>query len=130
MRDDLRHDVLQRLESDYGLKHRSGTDYMRGGTCPECHKKTLWTRHSTPWRVVCGRPEKCRHSMHVKEIYDDLFEDWSKRVPATESAPTATARAYMEFARGFDISLVAGWLHRKPTTPANSMPAARPFASP
>lgn len=109
MRDDLRHDVLQRLESDYGLKHRSGTDYMRGGTCPECHKKTLWTRHSTPWRVVCGRPEKCRHSMHVKEIYDDLFEDWSKRAPATESAPTATARAYMEFARGFDISLVAGW---------------------
>ena len=109
MKDDLRNDVLQRLESDYGLKHRSGTDYMRGGTCPKCHKKTLWTRHSTPWRVVCGRPEKCRHSMHVKEIYDDLFEDWSKRVPATESAPTATARAYMEFARGFDISLVAGW---------------------
>ena len=32
MRDDLRHDVLKRLEHDYGLKHRAGTDYMRGGT--------------------------------------------------------------------------------------------------
>lgn len=109
MKDDLRHDVLQRLEHDYGLKHRTGTDYMRGGTCPKCHKKTLYTRHSTPWRVTCGRPEKCRHSMHVKEIYEDLFEEWSKRVPATNDAPTATARAYMEFARGFDIGLIAGW---------------------
>ncbi|WP_238705534.1 toprim domain-containing protein [Pseudomonas sp. FSL W7-0098] len=27
----------------------------------------------------------------------------------TENAPTATARAYLEFARGFDISLIGGW---------------------
>ncbi|WP_122587134.1 toprim domain-containing protein [Pseudomonas viridiflava] len=109
MRDDLRDDVLQRLQADYGLKHRSGTDYMRGGTCPKCRQKTLYTRFSDPWLVVCGRPEKCRHTMHVKEIYEDLFEDWSKRAPSTESAPTATARAYLEFARGFDTGLIAGW---------------------
>ena len=59
--------------------------------------------------MICGRPEKCAHTVHVKEIYDDLFEDWSKRAPATENAPTATARAYLEFARGFDISLIGGW---------------------
>ena len=109
MRDDLRHDVLQRLEHDYGLKHRPSTDYMRGGACPKCHQKTLFTRHTAPWLVICGRPEKCAHTVHVKEIYDDLFEDWSKRAPATENAPTATARAYLEFARGFDISLIGGW---------------------
>lgn len=30
MRDDLRHDVLQRIQSDYGLKLRKSTNYMRG----------------------------------------------------------------------------------------------------
>jgi hypothetical protein len=109
MRDDLRHDVLQRIESEFGLKHRTPTNYMRGGTCPKCNKKELYTRFDSPWQLICGRQEKCGHTVHVKEIYDDLFEDWSKRVPATESAPTATARAYLEFARGFDISLIAGW---------------------
>jgi len=95
MRDDLRHDVLQRLESDYGLRHRSGTDYMRGGTCPNCNQKTLFTRFSAPWMVICGRPEKCKHTMPVKEIYNDLFEDWSKRAPVTNDQPNATARAYL-----------------------------------
>ena len=109
MRDDLRHDVLQRLEHDYGLKHRPGTDYMRGGTCPKCRQKTLFTRHTAPWLVICGRPEKCAHTVHVKEIYEDLFEDWSKRAPATENAPAATARAYLEFARGFSMDLIGGW---------------------
>ena len=109
MRDDLRHDVLQRIESDFGLKHRAPTNYMRGGTCPKCNKKELYTRFDSPWQLICGRQEKCGHTVHVKEIYSDLFEDWSKRVPATENTPTATARAYLEFARGFNISLIAGW---------------------
>jgi hypothetical protein len=42
MKEDLRHDVLQRLQSDFGLKHRAGTDYMRGGTCPKCKKKAVF----------------------------------------------------------------------------------------
>lgn len=109
MRDDLRTDVLQRLESDYGLKHRTGTDYMRGGTCPACNQKTLFTRFSAPWMVICGRPEKCKHTMPVKEIYDDLFEDWSKRAPVTSEQPNATARAYLEFGRGFRHEILAGW---------------------
>ena len=109
MRDDLRNDVLQRLESDYGLKHRAGTDYMRGGTCPACNQRTLFTRFSAPWMVICGRPEKCKHTMPVKEIYDDLFEDWSKRAPATTDQPNATARAYLEFGRGFRHEVLAGW---------------------
>lgn len=109
MRDDLRHDVLQRIESDFGLKHRAPTNYMRGGTCPKCNKKELYTRFDSPWQLICDRQEKCGHTVHVKEIYSDLFEDWSKRVPATENTPTATARAYLEFARGFNISLIAGW---------------------
>jgi hypothetical protein len=109
MKEDLRHDVLQRIEHDYGLKHRSGTDYMRGGTCPKCNKRELYTRFSKPWQLVCGRQEKCGQILNVKEIYGDLFEDWSTRAPASDDAPTATARAYLEFHRSFKMELIAGW---------------------
>ncbi|MFJ5237036.1 toprim domain-containing protein [Pseudomonas neuropathica] len=109
MKEQLRSDVIERLKTDYGLKQRSNADYMRGGTCPKCRQKTLYTRIDAPWMVICGRPEKCAHTMHVKELYDDLFEDWSKRAPATDQHPNATARAYLEFARGFRIERIQGW---------------------
>lgn len=109
MREDLRHDILKRLESDFGLTARAGTNYMRKGECPKCRKKEMYTRQDSPWLVICGRQEKCGHTLHVKDLYDDLFEDWSKRAPATNENPTATARAYLEFNRGFDLSLIHGW---------------------
>ncbi|KAA8739197.1 bifunctional DNA primase/helicase [Pseudomonas koreensis] len=58
--------------------------------------------------IRCGRG-KCGQTWHVKEIYEDLFEDWSKRAPASEQHPSATARAYLEFARGFRLDLIQGW---------------------
>ncbi|MER2103738.1 MAG: bifunctional DNA primase/helicase [Pseudomonas atacamensis] len=107
MKHDLRADILQRLESDYGLKHKAGK-YMRQGECPACKKKELYAFHDDPWMIRCGRG-KCGQTWHVKEIYEDLFEDWSKRAPASEQHPSATARAYLEFARGFRLDLVQGW---------------------
>ncbi len=106
----LRSDVLERLQRDYGLQHRTGTKYMRKGECPKCRKKEMYTFVETPWMIICGRQEKCGHTMHVKDIYDDLFEDWTKRAPATEEHPKATARAYLEFNRGFDWGLISTWL--------------------
>ena len=106
---DLRDNIIQRLEADYGLKRRAGTSWMRGGTCPACGKRELYTSHEHPWVVRCGRQAKCGSEWHVKDLYDDLFNDWSERAPATEQAPTATARAYLEFARGFRLELIDGW---------------------
>lgn len=105
----LRAEVLQRLTADYGLKRRTSTDYMRGGRCPACGKKELYTRHSSPWLIICGRESKCGQRWHLKEIYQDLFDDWSKRAPSSDQFPNATARAYLEFARGFCFELVQGW---------------------
>jgi hypothetical protein len=48
MRENLRHQVIDRLRRDYGLAHRAGTDYMRGGKCPACGKKELYTNHQNP----------------------------------------------------------------------------------
>ncbi|MDL5599332.1 bifunctional DNA primase/helicase [Bacillus subtilis] len=109
MEDKLRAEVLRRLERDYELKHRPQTIYMRGGKCPTCNKKELYTNHINPWLIICGRESKCGQTWHVKEIYDDLFDDWSGRAPSTDQHPTATARAYLEFARGFKLELIQGW---------------------
>ncbi len=111
MHERFRGEVLRRIEADFGLKYMSGTNYMRKGTCPApgCGKKTLYTFHDSPWMLICGRPEKCGHRVHVKDLYSDLFNDWSKQAPSTDEDPTATARAYLEMARGFRIELIAGW---------------------
>ena len=109
MEHELRTEVLKRLETDYELKHRSGTHYMRGGKCPACGKKELYSHHKNPWLIICGREGKCNQSWHVKELYEDLFDDWTKRAPATDLHPNATARAYLEFARGFRFELIQGW---------------------
>ncbi|WP_372178139.1 toprim domain-containing protein [Xanthomonas axonopodis pv. phyllanthi] len=108
MQEDLRQQVLSRLERDYGLKHRSGTEYMRGGKCPSCSKKELYTNHLKPWVVKCGRQSKCGRELHVKDIYDDLFDDWSKRFQPTPAAPNAAADAYLQFSRGFDLAPLKG----------------------
>ncbi|WP_312958809.1 toprim domain-containing protein [Stutzerimonas nitrititolerans] len=106
---EIRTEVLARLERDYGLKRRDSADYMRGGKCPSCDKKELFSRYDEPWFIKCGRESKCGDQWHVKDLYDDLFEEWSKRAPATEKEPTATAKSYLQHARGFHLELIEGW---------------------
>ncbi len=105
----IRDEVLRRFEADFGLKRRAGTDYMRGGICPSCGKKELYSRYDQPWFVKCGRESKCGEQWHVKELFDDLFDDWSKRIPATKEDPAATAKGYLQGARGFHLELIEGW---------------------
>lgn len=109
----LHADVLLRLKDDYGLQRRLSTDYLRGGKCPACGKKELYTRYSEPWLLICGRESKCAQRWHLKDIYEDLFDDWSKRAPSSEQFPIATARAYLEFARGFRFELIKGWFSQE-----------------
>ena len=105
----LRDDVLKRLRDEFpDLKPIRGTRYMRKGKCPACGKPELYTFTDSPWLLICGRG-KCGAQYHVKDRYDDLFNDWSERVPSTDQQPNATARAYLEFARGFRLELIEGW---------------------
>lgn len=109
MQASLREDVLKRLRDEFpDLKPIRGTKYMRKGKCPACGKPELYTFTDSPWMLICGRG-KCGAQYHVKDRYDDLFNDWSERVPATDQQPNATARAYLEFARGFRLELIEGW---------------------
>lgn len=105
---EIRTEVLARLEQQFGLKRIARTDYMRKGECPSCNKKELYSRYDEPWFIKCGRG-KCGQQWHVKELFEDLFDDWSKRAPSTEKEPTATAKSYLQAARGFHLELIEGW---------------------
>jgi len=109
MEREIRSEVLRRLESDYGLQHAKGTPWMRKGTCPSCGKRELYSRQDEPWFIRCGRESKCGEQWHVKELFEDLFDDWSKRAPATDATPNASVDSYLQFARGFDLHLIKGW---------------------
>ena len=108
MQEEIRQQVLSRVERDYGLKHRAGTPYMRGGKCPHCGKKELYTSHLTPWVLRCGRQAKCGQEVRVRDLYDDLFDDYSKSNPQTKDAPHAAADAYLATGRGFNVKALKG----------------------
>ncbi|MBQ0714205.1 MAG: toprim domain-containing protein [Paraperlucidibaca sp.] len=102
----LRSAILDRLQTDYGLKARG--NWLRQGECPSCQKKELYINSETPWILRCGRLSKCGAEIAVKDVYSDLFDDWSSRYKVTETEPNATAAAYLQFCRGFDPQITAG----------------------
>ena len=106
MNPSLHSDITRLLLQDYELKEK-GT-WLREGRCPQCSKKELYTNAEHPWVVRCGRESKCNWEGHVKELYPDLFENWSDRYRVTETNPNASADAYLTHMRGFDISKLKG----------------------
>lgn len=107
MNPQLHSDITARLDRDYGFKPVG--DWLRKGLCPTCNKKSMFTHATHPWVLRCERSNKCGIEIHVKEIYSDLFENWSKRHKATPENPNAAADAYLRDGRGFDLAKVAGW---------------------
>lgn len=105
----LQDEVLQRMQTQFGLSQMNGSGYLRKGECPACHQKELYALVDKPYFIRCGRESKCGQQWHVKELWPDLFDDWSKRAPSTDSQPNASADAYLTFSRGFDLALVKGW---------------------
>ena len=106
MRPDLHADITRRLKLDYAFKVK-GT-WLREGKCPYCNKRELYTKEESPWVLRCGRLNQCGEEIHVKEIYRDLFENWSERFVRTETNPHAAADAYLMHARGFPLTRLHG----------------------
>lgn len=108
MRDDLHRELTRRLKQDYGFEEK-GT-YLRKGKCPQCAKgqRELWAYAEKPWVLRCGRIERCGWEGHVKELYPDIFDDWSKRHKTTPTDPHAAADAYLAHGRGFDLMGLRG----------------------
>lgn len=106
MRTDLHTDITRRLLHDFAFKERKG--WLREGRCPECNHKELYTKADSPWVLWCGRKNQCAAEIHVKDLYRDLFENWSERFQSTEENPHAAAEAYLQHARGFAVAKLKG----------------------
>jgi hypothetical protein len=99
--------LLPLLMRDFAFKEAG--DWLRQGVCPQCGKKELYTNREHPYVLRCGRLNKCGTELHVKEIYPELFENWSRHYPATPQNPNAAADAYLATGRGFDIGKLKAW---------------------
>jgi len=129
----LRSDILRRIVADFGGKEHP--PYLQHIACPACGKREAFASLDAPWVILCGRQNKCGQTHHVKELFPDLFEDWTTRfriAPRRDAAPnssgaadqagylepqdgapagsaTPVADAYLSLGRGFDLNLIAGW---------------------
>lgn len=103
--------VTSRLLEHYQFKEEKG--FLRKGVCPNCGKKELYTSAEHPWVLRCGRLDKCGWEGHVKDLYADLFQDWSRNYPVTPADPHAAADAYLRDGRGFDLQRIKGWYRQE-----------------
>lgn len=103
-------DVIEALENDRELDFKDiGEKYLQKGTCPKCGKQELFISRAMPYRLKCSRDSKCQFEQNTRDRYSELFENLSERFPATETNPNATADAYLQRNRGFDVAKLSGW---------------------
>lgn len=110
---DLLHEIRTRLTSFEFKREVQG--WLRGGVCPQCGKRELYTRADAPWVLRCGRLNKCGWEGHAKDLWPDIFSEWSARArkqAAASNAPTkpnAAADLYLREGRGFALDKIKGW---------------------
>ena len=100
-------EVIKALKRDFGFKKVRGA-WMQEGLCPQCGKREAYCAAEEPKIVRCGRAERCGWEDSVRNLLPDLFEDWSKRFPPTETNPDAAAEAYLAYERGLDLRFLRG----------------------
>ncbi len=113
MKDDIRDEVIPRLMQDFNLKLSADRRFLRNGVCPSCNKKELYASADAPWSIQCGRLNKCSHQESIRDIYPDIFTQWTKKNPPTPANPNATADAYLQSGRGFDITKWSGFYNQE-----------------
>jgi hypothetical protein len=108
--DIYRLEVVAALEHDHDLDFKDiGSTYFQKGVCPGCSERTLYIARKQPYQLKCNRLNQCQFEEKTRERYSHLFENLSERFPRTEINPNATADAYLQRNRGFDISKMKGW---------------------
>lgn len=102
-------EIVRALLADPSYDFKSDGAYLRKGLCPQCGKKELFIKKEQPWVIRCGRENKCGWTGNTRELLPDLFENYTKKFPATDEEPNKTADAYLALDRGFDLSKIRGW---------------------
>lgn len=102
------HEIVAALENDAQLDFKQTTGKtFRQGRCPSCGKRELYISKENPYQLKCPRDNNCGYEESTRSRYPHLWEDLSKRVPATEADPHATAKAFL-VNRGFDVARMQG----------------------
>ncbi len=108
----IKDEITQALLSDQILKFKRVGNDLRDGVCPSCGQKELFVKLDKPFRVQCRRYDNCNYSESTRSLYPDIFENLSKKYPATEKDPNASANAYMSINRHFDLKVVKSMYHQ------------------
>lgn len=101
-------EIRSALINDPELNFKRQGDHLREGTCPACGRKELFISLEKPFRIQCGRANKCGWTQTTRTRYPELFSNIARRYPATEEEPDAPADAYLRENRGFDSAKLKG----------------------
>ena len=103
-------EVIDALKNDSDLDfQRINSTSLQKGKCPRCGERRLFISLEKPYVLKCNREENCQFTEKTHDRYRDLFENLSQRFPKTVDNPNATADAYLQRVRGFDISKLTDW---------------------
>lgn len=105
-------EVIPELRRDPELGFQSkdeSQDYLNKGVCPGCSKRSAYISKLKPYQLKCNRLNQCGYEEKTRDRYRHLFENLSDRFPSTPQNPNATADAYLQRSRGFDVAKIAGW---------------------
>lgn len=100
--------IRSALLNDRELDFRREGSMLRQGKCPQCGQRELYISLERPFRLQCGRENKCRFSQTTRERYPEVFSSFARRYPATDESPNAPADAYLRENRGFDLKKIKG----------------------
>lgn len=100
-------EIIKALKRDFGFRKQRGA-WLQEGICPQCSKREAYCAAEDPKIVRCGRADRCGWEDSVRNLLPDLFEDWSKRFPPTDTNPNAAADAYLIHERGLDMRFLRG----------------------
>lgn len=101
-------EIVEALINDQNFNFKQGSKVLNKGRCPECNRKSLWVKINKPGRVYCDHQTTCGYTETTRNVYPELFENYSNRHPATNDDPKATARNYL-MDRGFNPGVIADW---------------------
>ncbi len=107
--------IVDALLNDYEFCFKDRGANLIGGTCPDCGKKEVSISKAKPFQIFCNRKTKCGYTESTRSRYPDLWENLTKRAPATLEDPNATARLYLT-ERGFNTGLIANLYHQAKRT--------------
>lgn len=99
----LSEQIRIRILENHPKAKEHNKEYLQKLICPVCNKNEAFAYYEQPFSIICPRLNKCGVKTPIKELYPDLFENFSKRFPVSKKEPHATAKAYL-ISRNLDTS--------------------------